>query len=156
MHSDALSNAQLEEFRGAFRQFDKDGGGSIDASELKALMASVGQVPTDEEVEEMVRIADADGSGSIDFPEFVTLMAHKMAETENLELVQEAFKIFDDSGDGYISASEMRKIMINVGEPVTMDDCETLIREVDANNDGHISFEEVRTQHSRMHAMAVR
>lgn len=155
MQSDGLSDAQLEEFRGAFRQFDKDGGGSIDAAELKDLMASVGNVPTDEEVQEMVRIADADGSGSIDFPEFVTLMAHKMAETESLELVQEAFKIFDDSGDGYISAAEMRRIMINIGEPVTMKDCETLIREVDANGDGLISFEEVHSQPCHLHAVAI-
>ena len=72
-----LSDAQLDEFRDAFKQFDKDGGGSIDAQELAQLMASVGQMPSEDEVNEMVRIADADGSGSIDFPEFVTLMAHK-------------------------------------------------------------------------------
>ena len=72
--------AQLDEFREAFAAYDKDGGGSIDAAELKMLMASVGQVPSDAELTEMIRIADADGSGSVDFYEFVTLMAHKMAD----------------------------------------------------------------------------
>ena len=43
-------------------------------------MASVGQVPSDDELKEMIRIADADGSGEVDFYEFVTLMAHKMAD----------------------------------------------------------------------------
>lgn len=43
-------------------------------------MASVGQVPNDDELAEMIRIADADGSGEVDFYEFVTLMAHKMAD----------------------------------------------------------------------------
>lgn len=42
--------AQLDEFREAFAAFDRDGGGSIDAAELKELMASVGQIPTDDEV----------------------------------------------------------------------------------------------------------
>ena len=32
---DKLSNVQLEEFFEAFTLFDKDGGGTIDASELK-------------------------------------------------------------------------------------------------------------------------
>jgi len=139
---DELTDAQLDEFRDAFRQFDSDGGGSIDASELKELMISVGQSPSDEEVLEMVRIADADGSGSVDFNEFVTLMAHKMTEVESLDLVRDAFKIFDESGDGYISPEEMRKLMINVGEPVTLSDCMALCAEVDGNGDGQINFDE--------------
>eukprot|EP00966_Prymnesium_polylepis_P170045 3930913-Prymnesium_polylepis.1 len=82
---DKLTEAQLDEFREAFNSFDKDGGGSIDAKELKDLMASVGQNPTDEELQEMIAIADADGTGDIDFAEFVTLMAHKMADEKSEE-----------------------------------------------------------------------
>ena len=116
---DKLTEAQLDEFREAFNSFDKDGGGSIDSKELKDLMASVGQNPTDEELQEMIRIADADGTGDIDFAEFVTLMAHKMADEKSEETLKAAFSVFDTSGDGFISAEEMRRIMINVGEPVT-------------------------------------
>jgi Ca2+-binding EF-hand superfamily protein len=115
---DKLTEAQLDEFREAFNSFDKDGGGSIDSKELKDLMASVGQNPTDEELQEMIRIADADGTGDIDFAEFVTLMAHKMADEKSEETLRAAFSVFDTSGDGFISAEEMRRIMINVGEPV--------------------------------------
>ena len=43
----------------------QDGGGSIDSKELKDLMASVGQNPTDDELAEMIRIADADGTGAL-------------------------------------------------------------------------------------------
>ena len=139
---DRLTNAQLEEFRGAFAAFDRDKGGSIDATELKALMSSVGQVPTDEEVAEMVRIADADGSGSVDFAEFVTLMAHKMAEAESEDRVRMAFAVFDDSGDGYVDAEELRNLMMNVGEPATMEDIRQVLSEVDTNGDGRIDYTE--------------
>ena len=84
---DKLTEAPLDEFREAFNSFDKDGGGSIDAKELKDLMASVGQNPTDEELQEMIAIADADGTGDIDFAEFVTLMAHKMADEKSEEVL---------------------------------------------------------------------
>ena len=46
----------------------QDGGGSIDSKELKDLMASVGQNPTDDELAEMIRIADADGTGTLSSP----------------------------------------------------------------------------------------
>ena len=92
----AISERQLEEFREAFNTFDKDGGGSIDATELKDLMESVGSNPTDDEIAEMIAMADADGSGSIDFSEFVTLMAHNMAAGEKSpESVAAAFNVFD-------------------------------------------------------------
>jgi len=139
---DALTDAQLDEFRDAFAAFDKDGGGSIDAVELKALMASVGQVPTDAEVNEMVRLADADGSGSIDFPEFVTLMAHKMAEADSEDRIRGAFSVFDYTGDGFIDAEELRNLMINVGEPATIEDVRQVLTDVDRDGDGRINYAE--------------
>ena len=114
-----LTEMQLNEFHEAFKVFDVDGGGSIDATELSKLMASVGQVPTDEELAEMIRIADADGSGEVDFYEFVALMAHKMADPANHEAVSEAFGMFDTTGDGKIDADEIAAVMMNVGEPCT-------------------------------------
>ena len=107
-------------------------------------MASVGQIPTDDELHEMIRIADADGSGSVDFYEFVTLMAHKMTDVKSEAHIKAAFSIFDFSGDGHIDAEEMRRIMMNVGEPVTIGDINDLIGEVDKNGDGYVDYE-VRT-----------
>ena len=81
-------------------------------------------------------------TGDIDFAEFVTLMAHKMADEKSEETLKAAFAVFDTSGDGFISAEEMRRIMINVGEPVTLDDVEQVIRKVDIDGDGVINYEE--------------
>ena len=41
--------------------FDKDGGGSISSSELAAVMRSLGQNPTEEELKEMIADVDEDG-----------------------------------------------------------------------------------------------
>ena len=90
----------------------------------------------------MIRIADADGSGTVDFYEFVTLMAHKMADVKSESQMRTAFSLFDFSGDGYIQAEEMRRIMMNVGEPVTIDDVNGLIREVDRDGDGVVNYDE--------------
>jgi calmodulin len=66
-----------EELREAFKVFDKDGNGFISASELRSVMASLGEKLTDEEVEEMMREADADGDGQVNFEEFVRMMNSK-------------------------------------------------------------------------------
>ena len=124
------------------RALAQNGGGSIDARELKELMVSAGQNPTDEELEEMIRIADADGTGDIDFAEFVTLMAHRIADEKSEETLRAAFSVFDTSGDGFINAEEMRRIMMHMGEPVTLDDVDQVIRKVDRDGDGVIDYNE--------------
>ena len=49
------------EFREAFSLFDKDGDGTITTKELGTVMKSLGQNPTDDELEEMINEVDADG-----------------------------------------------------------------------------------------------
>ena len=62
------------EFMEAFQLFDKDGSGKISASELKAVLHSLGQNVTDEQVQMMMDEADVDGDGEIDYMEFVKMM----------------------------------------------------------------------------------
>ncbi|XP_019625228.1 PREDICTED: calmodulin-alpha-like isoform X2 [Branchiostoma belcheri] len=63
-----------KEIREAFRVFDKDGNGFITASELRVVMANLGEKLTDEEVDEMLDEADIDGDGHINYQEFYDMM----------------------------------------------------------------------------------
>merc|ERR1712194_160123 len=91
---------------------------------------------------EMVLAADADGTGDIDFLEFAVLMAHKMTDENKDDTLKKAFAVFDASGDGFISAQEMRKIMFNLGENLQQEDVEAVIGEVDVDGDGQINYQE--------------
>ena len=75
---DQLTEEQVAEFKEAFSLFDKDGDGTITTKELGTVMRSLGQNPTEAELQDMINEVDADGNGTIDFPEFLTLMARKM------------------------------------------------------------------------------
>lgn len=74
-------------------------------------MRSLGQNPTEAELQDMVAEVDADGNNSIDFPEFLTMMARKMKDTDSEEEIKEAFKVFDKDNNGFISAAELRHVM---------------------------------------------
>ena len=82
-------------------------------------MRSLGQNPTEAELQDMINEVDADGNGTIDFPEFLSLMARKMKDTDTEEELIEAFKVFDRDGNGFISAAELRHVMTNLGEKLT-------------------------------------
>lgn len=51
----------LAEFKEAFSLFDKDGDGTITTKELGTVMRSLGQNPTEAELQDMINEVDADG-----------------------------------------------------------------------------------------------
>ena len=140
--ADQLSNEQISEFKEAFSLFDKDGDGTITTKELGTVMRSLGQNPTEAELQDMINEVDQDGSGTIDFPEFLTLMARKMQDSDSEEEIKEAFRVFDKDGNGFISAAELRHVMTNLGEKLTDEEVDEMIREADVDGDGQINYEE--------------
>ena len=139
-----------------------DGDGTITTRELGTVMRSLGQNPTEAELQDMINEVDADGNGTIDFPEFLTMMARKMKDTDSEEEIKEAFKVFDKDGNGFISAAELRHVMTNlgrhlpfsfcgpsltritrfIGEKLTDTEVDEMIREADVDGDGQINYEE--------------
>lgn len=63
----------------------------------------------------------------------------KDVDTED-ELMQ-SFRIFDKDGNGYISAAELKHVMLSLGEKLTDEEIEEMINEADANNDGQVDYD---------------
>merc|ERR1719210_601742 len=146
--ADVLPVEQIAEFKEAFALFDKDSDGSITTSELGTVMRSLGQNPTEAELQDMINEVDVDGNGSIEFNEFITMMAKKIKENETSNDIREAFRVFDRNGDGYISAEELSQVMSTLGENLTQEEIDEMIREADLDGDGRVSYEEFATMMS--------
>ncbi|KAK9693033.1 EF-hand domain pair [Popillia japonica] len=58
--ADQLTEEQIAEFKEAFSLFDKDGDGTITTKELGTVMRSLGQNPTEAELQDMINEVDAD------------------------------------------------------------------------------------------------
>ena len=51
-------------------------------------------------------------------------------------------EVFDRDGNGFISAAELRHVMTNLGEKLTDEEVDEMIREADVDGDGQINYEE--------------
>jgi calmodulin len=69
------------------------------------------------------------------------MMAKNMAESNPVEDLREAFKIFDKNGDGKIDPKELRHVMTNLGEKLTDDEVDEMIQTADADGDGKVNYE---------------
>ena len=65
-----------------------------------------------------------------------------MKDTDSEEEILKAFNVFDKDGNGFISAAELRHIMTNLGEKLTDEEADEMIREADIDGDGQINYEE--------------
>ena len=76
------------------------------------------------------------------------MMAKKMRDTDTEEEIREAFRVFDKDGNGFISSAELRHVMTNLGEKLTDDEVDEMIKEADIDGDGQINYEGI-TSHQR-------
>ncbi|KAF5306856.1 hypothetical protein FQA39_LY00086 [Lamprigera yunnana] len=136
-----LSEDQVAEFKEAFMLFDKDEDGTITMAELGVVMRSLGQRPTETELRDMVNEVDQDGNGTIEFNEFLQMMSKKLKEADCDEELREAFRVFDKNNDGLISSNELRHVMTSLGERLSEEEVDDMIKEADLDGDGQVNYE---------------
>eukprot|EP00483_Globobulimina_turgida_P013052 UN13076 len=144
-----ITDAEKEEFRDAFKLFDKDGDGVITVDEIYEVFQSLGFTKWNKkDIKKMVAAVDIDGNGEIDLDEFIVLLRSKQGGA-NPKLTAEkeleaAFNVFDKDGGGSIDAAELAHIMQSLGEKLTEQDIQFMIKAVDDNNDGEIDLQEFK------------
>ena len=81
------------------------------------------------------------GSGTIDFFEFLHLMTRKFMEVDLEQELKHAFSMFDRDGNGLISAQELRYAMTNMGEKLSDEEVDEMIKTADIDGDGQINYQ---------------
>ncbi|KAH7666126.1 calcium-binding protein CML protein [Dioscorea alata] len=91
----------------------------------------------------MINEFESNENGTIEFGEFLNLIAHKMKATNDFEEeLKEAFNVFDKDQNGYISPTELKNVMMSLGEKLSDEEVEQMIKEADLDGDGQVNYEE--------------
>ena len=75
-------------------------------------------------------------------PTFLKLMSDYKRDPENEDDICDAFKEFDEDGNGTISLKELKKMLTGMGEKLSDEEFDLMIREAECyNGDGKIKYE---------------
>lgn len=132
----------IEMYEESFSFFDKDGDGMISSEEFKLILNSLGLNPTQSELTDLINEIDTNKDGKIDFTEFRTKLSFINKTLSKDDQFLQAFRMFDKDGNGYISSSELRNVMLSLGEKLSDEELDDMIASADIDGDGQVNYEE--------------
>ncbi|KAI3756616.1 hypothetical protein L1987_56438 [Smallanthus sonchifolius] len=144
--SSVSSRMNPEELQRIFQMFDKNGDGRITKQELNDSLQNMNIFISDTDVVQLIEKIDVNGDGCVDLEEFGDLYKTIMDDREDEEDMMEAFNVFDQNRDGFISVEELRSVLESLGvkQGRKSDDCRRMIMKVDVDGDGMVSFSEFK------------
>lgn len=144
-----ISAQEKNKLQEVFVAMDKNADGKLSREELIKGYSHIepAAIDVEKKVDEMMKNLDIDRSGFIDYSEFIVALMDKkkMISKENLK---QAFDLFDKDSNGTLTTEEIKSIL-GVGKNMSEKVWEDVIREVDINKDGLISFEEFEAMMDR-------
>ncbi|GLJ38160.1 hypothetical protein SUGI_0776910 [Cryptomeria japonica] len=148
------ANGEAECLASMFRVLDEDGDGRVSADEVMRFLKRLDLERPKEEVELTVRSVSACGEDFLtvmEFGEFYRLIyAYKEEGVDNGEdeeqVICGTFGVFDQNGDGFISAMELADVLCKLGfvEGSDVNCCQSMIKSVDHNGDGFVDIHEFK------------
>lgn len=147
MVTNLMQQEQREALDGVFRHLDRDRDNIITKNELKIALQRAHGKEKSEKIEKMLEDTfdrcDLKKNGAIDYSEFLAAAADDsvLLTKENLKAT---FDAFDKSNTGSITVDDL-KALFNDGRKkklVHKRDAKKIMRQVDMDGDGEISFDE--------------
>merc|ERR1719235_2006478 len=132
----------VEQFREIFFMFAHGEEGTITTKELGTIMRALGQSPIEAELQDIINEVSQEGGNTLDFEEFLTLMTRRMKGADVEAELSQVFESFDQDGDQIISPQELKSAMQHLGETLTDQEVQEMVRESDGGSgDGRITLQ---------------
>ncbi|KAK6957545.1 hypothetical protein Daesc_000332 [Daldinia eschscholtzii] len=138
----ATNDAQAStNYKEAFSLFDKRGNGRVALESLGDLLRACGQNPTLAEIRDLERNV----GGDFDFETFSKILNRPGGFRDPGEPDEycRGFQVFDKDMTGFIGVGQLKYILTNLGEKMTDEEVDELLKAVDTSS-GQVNYTEER------------
>lgn len=130
-----------------FKIFDKDGDGTVSISEFTQVLQHLGVTSGEKEARNIIKRVGRQNSSSMNFEEFLEAIDEATQANDSgheEQDLRDCFRAFDKNGDGRISFEELELAMKELGEEMSLEELQEMMKDGDSDKDGTIDFEEFK------------
>lgn len=113
---------------------------TIATSKLGPVIRSIGRAPTESQLRTLITEFENRGKKTLTFQEVDAIVTKYEFAPESSDCLREAFRIFDKDGNGLIKTSELRYILTSLGEKLTEEEVDEMVREADITGDDQVNY----------------
>ena len=142
-----LTDEQVIEFKNAYRAFCKDDIHPLPVGSLGMVLRTLGYYPSEAELAEIIAEFDTQEMGWLEQHTFYKIMAKIIKQPKITDDdVRAAFRVFDRKSNGFVSAEEMRHILVEIGDRFTDEEMAEFLKHSTPDDDGQIHYEDFVTR----------
>lgn len=132
----------MTDYERIFKDADKDGSGYLTLEELTGMLRSKGYKEGEDKIKAMFASVDTSGDKKISLEEYLTAMGQMPPKNHVEASMRRCFRGFDKDGSGNIDSKELKQAMKECGSNLSDDEIDRLIKLVDKDGSGTLSYEE--------------
>jgi len=131
--------ASMEQIEECFNIFDAKKQGFLEKEQLGTVLRALGKNPTERELKEI--LAEV-GNDKLDLARVKTLYRTKKISTpaEQDKPMRDAFKALDKDNNGKIHEAELRQILGSLGDALSAQEVNSLLRDAKVDADGTVDY----------------
>ncbi|KAJ1501922.1 Myosin light polypeptide 6 [Coelomomyces lativittatus] len=139
-----FSEEQQKEFRETFSLFDKKGDGYVELKFIGDLLRALGKNPTEFQVTQIVNNFQQQAITKINLENVLNIIdqSDELKSFGTLDEFKQGFQVFDKDGTGYISEGELKYVLTSLGEKLSPNEVNDLLKHTDIVKEGLVNYEE--------------
>ncbi|KAF8565869.1 hypothetical protein P879_02934 [Paragonimus westermani] len=137
-----IQEDQVKTAKDVFKRYDKRGQDKISTTDLGPAFRALNLKVKPDTLKEWADQVDDDATGFIDFNGFLICYGKSLQEEQDERDLRDAFRVLDKNKRGEIDVEDLRWILKELGDDLTEEEIDDMIRDTDTDGSGFVDFDE--------------
>ncbi|GAA54683.1 calcium-binding protein [Clonorchis sinensis] len=136
-----IQEDQVKNAKEIFKKYDKRGQDKISTTDLGPAFRALNLKVKPDTLKEWADQVDDDATGFIDFNGFLICYGKSLQEEQDERDLRDAFRVLDKNKKGEIDVEDLRWILKELGDDLTEEEIDDMIRDTDTDGSGFVDFD---------------
>ncbi len=118
--------------------FDKENNQTIEKANLVTVLRWLKFNPTEREMADYYKKYDPTSTGIVSLKAVMTIVNQKMLDSDTIDELVEAMRLFDTDHDGKVTVPELRWALTKLGDCFEEQQVDEMLKEIDKDNTGFV------------------